>query len=219
MSRQPEAILFDLDGTLIDTALDFYSVVNGLRAEEGMAALPDDRIREQVSNGGVALACLTWGITREHPEISVYRQRLLDRYESTVGNSAALFKGFTSLLAHLDRTLIPWGIVTNKPRVYTDLLLERMSLACNYVVCPEDVEHTKPAPDSLLLCARQMGVSPDRCWYVGDHIRDIQAAQAANMKSIVALFGYIERHDNPQSWGADVYISDVRELQALLDSH
>ena len=103
----PEAVLFDLDGTLVDTALDFFSVVNSLRQEEGLPALTDCAIREQVSNGGVALACLTWEIDRSHPDIQNYRQRLLDRYENTVGEKAQLFPGFTTLLNELQRNSIP----------------------------------------------------------------------------------------------------------------
>ncbi len=212
----PEAVLFDLDGTLVDTALDFFNVVNSLREEEGLPALADSTIREQVSNGGVALACLTWEIDRSHPDIQDYRQRLLDRYENTVGDKAQLFKGFSELLNKLEQGSVPWGIVTNKPRLYTDLLLERMPLACKFVVCPEDVQRTKPAPDSLLLCASMMEVQPSSCWYVGDHIRDIEAARAAGMTSIAALFGYIEESEDPQAWHADHYVNDPYEITALL---
>ncbi|GAA6145723.1 HAD family hydrolase [Thalassolituus maritimus] len=208
----PSAVLFDLDGTLVDTALDFFSVVNELRDADGLPPLPDRKIRDQVSNGGVALACLTWNITRDHPDIQTYRQRLLDHYEYKVGENAVLFSGFDAVLQTLRSLGIPWGIVTNKPRLYTDLLLERMPLHADYVICPEDVIKSKPAPDSLLLCAEKMQVPPDQCWYVGDHIRDIEAAHAAGMKSFAANFGYIADDEDPTDWKADAYLSNPAEL-------
>jgi len=212
----PAAVLFDLDGTLVDTAADFYQVVNSLRADIGKPPLSDNAIREQVSNGGVALATITYEISREYPDIQAYRQKVLDRYETAVGAHAELFDGFTDVLAFLAEENIPWGIVTNKPRKYTELLLERMPLPCDYVVCPEDVVNNKPAPDSLLLCAEQMKVAADKCWYIGDHIRDIQAAKAADMLIIAACFGYIEKHDDPAAWGADHYIKSAHGLLAML---
>jgi len=127
-----------------------------------------------------------------------------------------LFDGFKDVLAFLAERNIPWGIVTNKPRKYTELLLERMPLPCDYVVCPEDVVNNKPAPDSLLLCAEQMKVAASHCWYVGDHLRDIQAAKAADMFSIAACFGYIEKHDNPADWQADRYMQSAHDLLAML---
>lgn len=212
----PAAVLFDLDGTLVDTAADFYQVVNSLRADIGKSPLSDDAIREQVSNGGVALATITYDISRDHPDIQAYRQKVLDRYETAVGAHAELFDGFSEVLAFLAEQRIPWGIVTNKPRKYTELLLDRMPLPCDFVVCPEDVINNKPAPDSLLLCAEQMKVAASQCWYVGDHIRDIQAAKAAGMLSIAACFGYIEEQDDPTSWEADHYIDSAQSLMAML---
>jgi len=106
--------------------------------------------------------------------------------------------------------------VTNKPRKYIELLFKRMPLPCDYVVCLEDVVNNKPALDSLLLCVEQMKVAADKCWYIGDHIRDIQAAKAADMLSIAACFGYIEKHDDPAAWGADHYIKSAHGLLAML---
>ena len=214
----PKAILFDLDGTLVDTAPDFYDVVNSLRTDEGKAPLPHDRIRGQVSNGGIALACITFDTARDHPEIQTYRQRVLDRYETVIGQQAQLFPGFVEVLAILKARQIPWGIVTNKPVQYTQLLLQRMDLGAHCVVCPEDVSVSKPAPDGLFLAAKQLNIEPSQCWYVGDHLRDIEAAHNANMVSIAASFGYIEPHDNPADWKANQLIDHALELIALLDS-
>lgn len=214
----PKAILFDLDGTLVDTAPDFYDVVNSLRADEGKAPLPHHRIREQVSNGGIALACITFETERDHPEIQTYRQRVLDRYETVIGQQAQLFPGVVEVLAILKARQIPWGIVTNKPVKYTRLLLDRMQMGAHCVVCPEDVSASKPAPDGLFLAAKQLNIEPSQCWYIGDHLRDIEAAHNANMVSIAASFGYIEPHDNPADWQANLLIDHALELIALLDS-
>ncbi|MDF1762469.1 MAG: HAD-IA family hydrolase [Oleibacter sp.] len=210
--QPPKAVLFDLDGTLVDTAPDFFEVVNHLRQEQGMAVLPNTVIREQVSNGGIALACLTFEVTRDHDEIQTLRQRLLDQYALCIGNASHYFAGFPKVLAYLQERHIPWGIVTNKPKTYTVALLKALNIDAASVVCPEDVKHAKPAPDSLLLAAQQLGVSPDLCWYVGDHKRDIDAARAANMVAIAARFGYIEAEDDMNAWQADVYIDNPLEL-------
>lgn len=214
--ERPAAILFDLDGTLVDSALDFYDVVNSLRLEQGLSKLPCDQIRQQVSNGGIALAALTYDIERDHSDIWTYRQQVLDRYEQMIGQHSGLFAGFEVVLSRLDELRIPWSIVTNKPRKYTDLLLGRLQLQAPSVVCPEDVKTPKPAPDALLLAATQLNVEPSSCWYVGDHRRDMEAARAANMLAVAATFGYIEETDSPATWPVDHFIDTPSDLLALL---
>lgn len=212
----PQAILFDLDGTLVDSAPDFESVVNSLRQEENLRPLPFKLIREQVSNGGVALAALAYEIDRDHPNIMHYRQKVLDRYLENIGTHSQLFSGFNEVLNELKKLEIQWGIVTNKPRLYAELLVERLHINAPVMVCPEDVPQRKPHPDPLFKAAKDLQVDPLKCWYVGDHQRDIEAAIAANMPSIAALFGYIEPHTNPQDWQADAYIATPEELLSLL---
>lgn len=212
----PKAVLFDLDGTLVDSAPDFDSVVNSLRAEEGLNALPYEKIREQVSNGGIALACLAFEITREHPDLMQYRQRVLDRYEYGIGTHSHLFKGFEQVLPKLDNAAIRWGIVTNKPRLYAELLITKLKLDSAVMICPEDVPQRKPHPAPLLKAAQDLQLKATQCWYVGDHARDIEAAIAAQMPSVAALFGYIEPHVNPKDWHADFYIEQPQDLLTLL---
>ena len=214
--NRPAAVLFDLDGTLIDSAPDFYGVVNSLRQDEGSPLLADERIREQVSNGGIALACLTFEVTRDHPEIQTLRQRVLDRYLEVIGQASGLFPGFDQVIAHLNAAGIPWGIVTNKPRLYTDALLQHLQLQVPCVICPEDVSRPKPDPQGLLLAASQLALAPEHCWYVGDHIRDIEASRAAGMTAIAARFGYIEEHDSADNWPADIWIDSPLDLLTLL---
>lgn len=212
----PKAVLFDLDGTLVDSAPDFESVVNSLRAEEGLQPLPYQAIREQVSNGGLALACIAFNITRDHPEIMSFRQRVLDRYEQNIGTHSHLFKGFEQVLAQLEHHGLSWGIVTNKPRFYAELLVDRLKIHAPVMVCPDDVVNKKPHPEPLFKAAHALGLEAQQCWYVGDHARDIESAIAAKMPSVAALFGYIEAQVNPQDWQADFYIEQPQDLLTLL---
>lgn len=213
---RPAAILFDLDGTLVDTAPDFGAVVNLLRQQSGLEDLPYDRIREQVSNGGAALTRLTWGIDEQAPEFMARRNQLLDCYQEHLGIASGFFDGFPATLAHMEQAGIRWGIVTNKPRRFTTPLLDALGIQADSVVCGDDVATAKPAPDALLKGAEELQCSPQACWYVGDHRRDIEAARAAGMYSIAALFGYIEPDDNPNNWHADALIQHPEELLALL---
>jgi phosphoglycolate phosphatase len=216
---QPKAILFDLDGTLVDTAPDFYDVVNSLRADEGLAALEHERIREQVSNGGIALACLTFEVTADHPEIQAYRMRVLDKYSACLGSLSGYFPGFAETIKAIEATGIRWGIATNKPRAYTDPLLTNLGIRCDSVICPEDVSQSKPAPDALLLAAQQLNINAKNCWYVGDHKRDMEAAKAAGMLAIAARFGYLEAHDDGSSWPVDHWIEQPTDLLTLIAAH
>lgn len=217
MMQTPAAILFDLDGTLADSAPDFFATVNSLRAEDGLPAFAFDTVRQQVSNGGAALTRLTWGISEEHPEFWQRRQRLLDRYQQLIGTAGGLFPGYTEVLNYFTATALPWGIVTNKPRLYTDLLLPKLNIHAGVVICPEDVVNRKPAPDPLLKAAALLGLAAADCWYVGDHIRDIESARAAGMRAIAATFGYIEEDNDPLSWQADDYIASPLDLIPMLE--
>ncbi|MAR00997.1 MAG: phosphoglycolate phosphatase [Oceanospirillaceae bacterium] len=215
--RAPQAILFDLDGTLADTAPDFFGVVNSLREEDGRSPLPHERIREQVSNGGLALGCLTFEVTPDHPDAQTFRQRLLDRYSELIGTASLVFPGFDTVLDLCATRAIPWGIVTNKPRLYTEMLMPRLGLAPDVLICPDDVSRSKPSPEGLLLAAEKLAVDAAECWYVGDHLRDVEAANNAGMTAIAALFGYIESHDDPHNWPADLWIRTPADLITLLN--
>ncbi|ASP40397.1 phosphoglycolate phosphatase [Bacterioplanes sanyensis] len=216
---RPAAVLFDLDGTLVDTAPDFFGVVNQLRQQAGLSALDDQRIREQVSNGGTALTSLTWEISPEADGFAAKRQLLLDCYEQYIGSRCQLFQGFESLLARLNNSNIAWGIVTNKPRRYTELLLQRMPLTSPVVVCPEDVNHAKPHPEPLLLAAQQLQLEPAHCWYIGDHQRDIDAGRAAGMPTLGCRFGYVSDPTEADQWQADAVLDQPQDLQRLLSHY
>ena len=224
---KPEAILFDLDGTLVDTAPDFFAVVNGLRKEQGKPQLAEEAIREQVSNGGSALTRITFDYPPQAgrdlataPQVFIdHRQQILDRYLDNIGNLSGYFPGFDVVLSELKKQGIRWGIVTNKPRLYTEALLNKLNIHCDVVVCPDDVSKSKPDPEPLLKAAAILGLNAEQCWYVGDHIRDIQAGKAADMFTLAAGFGYIEADDRADNWQADAIIDSPEALLEQLTAN
>lgn len=199
-----KAVVFDLDGTLLDTATEFVEVVQRLRAEHQLGPLDEDSIRRQVSNGARALVSLSLELTPEHPDFENKRLRLLDLYSEVLGSSTRPYPGIEDLLLRLDQQGIAWGISTNKPSLYTLPLLDRIALQSSpaSVICADQVGHPKPHPESLLLACHQLACKPAQVVYVGDHLRDIQAGRRAGMHTIAAAYGYIEEADNPADWGA-----------------
>ncbi len=223
MSQPIAAVLFDLDGTLIDTAPDFIRIVRKLCAEDGIPEPSAAQIRSQVSEGARAMVRLI------HPELPLadpalltYRQRFLDEYAQQIAVDTVLFEGMAALLDSLEQRHIAWGIVTNKPRYLSERLLIALGLQqrCAVLVCPEDVQHAKPDPEPMFLAANQLGIAADQIIYVGDHPRDIDAGRAAQMPTILAAYGYLppERAHDLNDWQADHVVADVAELQALLYS-
>lgn len=223
MSRPIAAVLFDLDGTLIDTAPDFIRIVRKLCAEDGIPEPSAAQIRSQVSEGARAMVRLI------HPELPLadpalltYRQRFLDEYAQQIAVDTVLFEGMAALLDSLEQRHIAWGIVTNKPRYLSERLLIALGLQqrCAVLVCPEDVQHAKPDPEPMFLAANHLGIAADQIIYVGDHPRDIDAGRAAQMPTILAAYGYLppERAHDLNDWQADHVVADVAELQALLYS-
>lgn len=211
-------ILFDLDGTLVDTAPDFVRVVNRMLKEDGKATLPFDEIRAQVSNGARALVNLAYGIDEGHPDYATTRQRLLDLYLADICIDSSLFTGLQSSLDLCARNGLPWGIVTNKPRLYAAPLMEALNLrpALTSLVCPDDVVNRKPHPEPMYKACMEMDADPLNCIYVGDHIRDIEAGRAAGMQTVAAAWGYIANGDEIHSWGADFIAATPAELYTWL---
>lgn len=211
-----KAVLFDLDGTLIDSAPDLATSLNNLLKEEGKQPLAYETIRLEVSNGGNALVELGFGLQVGQPGQAELRQRLLDHYELVVGTQSKLFDGLESLLDEFNQRQLPWGIVTNKPRLYTELLLENLQLNVASLVCPEDLGISKPDPAPVLRGAQLLNIAPENCVYVGDHLRDIQAGRAAGMATQLAAYGYLNLNDDLASWGADLQANSVAELNQQL---
>jgi len=216
--RQLKAVIFDLDGTLVDTADEFVVAVQALRAEHGREAMDPGRIRASVSNGARALVSLALDMREADPGFDEHRLHFLDMYSEILGTTARPYPGIEALIGQLEQHGIAWGISTNKPRAYTDPLLERLDMKPRpgSVVCPDDVRERKPHPESLYRNCRELQCAPHQAIYVGDHLRDIEAGRRAGMYTIAAAYGYIEPDDDPYSWGADAHARCSTELSDLI---
>jgi len=215
-----ECVLFDLDGTLVDTAPDFVIALNLLLAQHGKQALDASVISRTVSDGAKALVSLGFGIDDKAEGFAPLHTDLLALYLKQIESTrSVLYPGMESLLDSLERAGIPWGIVTNKPRLYATALLSRLSLLsrCPVLVCPDDVEEKKPHPESLFLALSTLQCKPERCVYIGDHIRDMQAAKNADLIAIAASYGYLADGVDPAEWPADFILSQPEQSIALLN--
>jgi len=215
---RPSTVLFDLDGTLIDTAPDFIRCLNELRRHHGLPPLPAPHIRRSVSNGARAMIYIGFGLEPDHPEYLEKHTAFLDLYEAGVALETTLFEGMDTILKSLEARDIPWGIVTNKPVRFAAPLVEALGLAerCATVICPDHVAHRKPHPEALLLACRELGADPGAAVYVGDHERDIEAGRNAGMKTIAVRYGYIEQPETVDLWQADIIADTVSDLAKLL---
>ncbi len=209
---KPTAVLFDLDGTLLDTAPDFFRILNQMRAEQQLSELNYPLIRREVSNGAAAMVRSAFGIN--HPLQAQLQQQLLEHYQHTPIQDSVLFDGIAELLEWLEHKQIRWGIVTNKPERYCRPILATLQLSdrCQTLICPDHVERGKPHPEGLLKACRELQVKPEHCCYVGDHRRDIEAGLNAGMHSIGARYGYLDPTDPPQNWNANLLIDSPAQL-------
>ena len=219
---QPQAVLFDLDGTLVDTAPDFVRVLNAIRTRYQRPALPYETIRAVVSAG--ARAMVQTGFPEyplDSPEFLKIRQEFLDLYSQELAIESRLFDGMEPLLQALESRKVPWGIVTNKSRIYSEPLLAGLALdrRCAVLVCPDDVTRTKPDPEPMFLACRQLGVDPVHTIYIGDHVRDIEAGRNAGMPTVAAAWGYINTGESVDDWAADYRADRVEDLGRLLLDH
>lgn len=214
-------VFFDLDGTLLDTAPDFVHCVQQLRRELQLQEMDEYLIREQVSNGSLALTALACQLPPDDPLIAPLQQRLLELYDRALGDNAPLFEGLSDSLAWLEARQIPWGIITNKPWRYTEPLLAKKHwpYTPNCVICPEHVSQPKPAPEGLLLACEQTQCDPAKSWYLGDHARDIDAGIAANMQTAMCHWGYLSFAERQQHFGETVTLHHGRDLLPLLQRH
>jgi phosphoglycolate phosphatase len=213
-SRCIDCVLFDLDGTLVDTAPDLGFALNALRRKQGLHPLPMDAIRPQASHGTRGLIGLGFGLTPDDPEFAALRESFLELYEQHLLHTSVPFDGIPALLKDLEQQGLPWGVVTNKPARYTEPLLAHLGLSsrARCIVSGDSCPQPKPHPCSLLTAASQCGSSPGRCLYVGDAQRDIEAAGAAGMPAVVAEWGYIADDEDPDSWGAHGSVRTPAEI-------
>ncbi len=213
-----EAVLFDLDGTLADTAPDLGGTVNMLLREEGRPEHALAVLRPYVSQGVRGMLKAGFGIDAQHPDYERLSDRFLGIYAERLCAETRLFDGIPELLAYLEKAGLGWGIVTNKRQRFTDPLVELLSLAerTNCVVSGDSTPEPKPSPLPILHACRLLRCTPDRAIYVGDDIRDIQAGRAAGCMTVAVSYGYLGDSGSPESWGADLVIDHPAELQSFL---
>lgn len=216
-----ECVLFDLDGTLVDTAPDFQIVLDHMLDRAVLPRVTSDQLHQTVSDGARALVKLAFGHAETSPEFALCLQELLDLYYEQLAHSQARpYPGIPELLDRLETSAIAWGVVTNKPEKYSIRLLASLGLhgRCRSLVCPEHVSHSKPNPEPLLLACNQLGRNMERTVYIGDHLRDMQAAKNADIIAIAAAYGYLSAGTRLDQWCADFVVTAPGDIPRLLES-
>jgi N-acetyl-D-muramate 6-phosphate phosphatase len=207
------AVVFDLDGTLADTAPDLAAAVNRMRAEQGHEPLPIERLRPFASAGARGLLHAAYGIKPENTEYGALRETFLEYYAERVCEQTRLFPGIAELLGELKARGIAWGIVTNKATRFTERIIAALKLAPDCVACGDTTPHLKPHPAPLLHACSQVRVGPAHCTYLGDDLRDMKAAHAAGMRAIAVEWGYHHPESGgPGTWQAAAVIHHPLEL-------
>jgi N-acetyl-D-muramate 6-phosphate phosphatase len=212
-------VLFDLDGTLLDTAPDMAGALNQLRHEENLGPLPFEEVRRLVSHGASALVHLAFAKVDENT-FTMLRQRFLEIYRGRLSLETQLYESIPEALVCLEAKGIAWGIVTNKPGWLTEPLLDHFALRrrAGVIVCGDTLAERKPHPAPLLYAAEKLGVTPAQCIYIGDAERDVLAAQSAGIRVFVALFGYIPANEKPHEWPASGWFESSQAMATLFES-
>jgi phosphoglycolate phosphatase len=216
-AQDVKAVLFDLDGTLIDSAPDLGAAADKMRVDRGMPSLPLDAYRHMAGAGARGMLGIAFGITPDHPEFPDLREEFFRNYEACMTQRTYVFEGVKQMIDALVEHGVPWGVVTNKSMRFAAPLTKGMPLfsTARTVVGGDTTPHPKPHPAPLLEAARQVGVRPIECVYVGDDVRDVQAGRAAGMATVAATYGYLGAVD-VKEWGADTQIETPLALLPLL---
>jgi 2-phosphoglycolate phosphatase len=217
MFEDVKAVLFDLDGTLIDSAPDLGAAADKMRTDRGLPSLPFERYRPMAGAGARGMLGVAFGMTPEDPQFAQMREEFFRNYESCMTQRTYVFSGVPEMIAALVDQGVAWGVVTNKSMRFTAPLTQKIPLfaSAKAVVGGDSTPHAKPHPAPLLEAARQVGVKPCDCIYVGDDVRDMQAGRAAGMGTVAAIYGYLGATDIKE-WGADTHIETPTALLPLL---
>ncbi|HEX8589486.1 N-acetylmuramic acid 6-phosphate phosphatase MupP [Pseudomonas sp.] len=213
------AVLFDMDGTLLDTAPDFIAICQAMLAERGLPRVDDKLIRDEISGGARAMVSAAFAMSPEAAEFEALRLEFLARYQTDCAVHSKLFDGMAELLADIEKAKLIWGVVTNKPVRFAQPIMEQLGLSerSAVLICPDHVSKSKPDPEPLLLACKMLDLDPASVLFVGDDLRDIESGRDAGTKTAAVRYGYIHPHDNPDHWGADVVVNHPLELRRVLD--
>jgi 2-phosphoglycolate phosphatase len=215
---EAQAVLFDLDGTLADTAADLAAPVNAMRVERGLEPLPIDQLRPVASMGARGLILRGLGVANDSPQFEALRIDFLTRYEQALCVQTRLFDGMDAVIDKLEQSGVQWGVVSNKVERYVRPIMEQLGVLerSRTAIGGDTTPFAKPHPEPLLHACRTMAVDPRRCVYVGDDLRDIQAGRAAGMATVAAAYGFCGDADPPERWEADALIKAPLDLLGLL---
>ena len=214
------AVLFDMDGTLLDTAPDFIAICQAMLAERGFPPVADKLIRDEISGGAKAMVAATFAMSPNAEEFEPLRLEFLERYQRDCAVHSRLFDGMAELLADIESANLIWGVVTNKPVRFAQPIMEQLGLSQRsaVLICPDHVTNSKPDPEPLTLACKMLDLDPASVLFVGDDLRDIESGRDAGTKTAAVRYGYIHPNDNPDHWGADVVVDHPLELRKVLDS-
>ncbi|WPP01249.1 N-acetylmuramic acid 6-phosphate phosphatase MupP [Pseudomonas sp. HR96] len=213
------AVLFDMDGTLLDTAPDFIAICQAMLAERGLPAIDPQLIRDVVSGGARAMVAATFALSPEAPQFEALRLEFLERYQAGCAVHSHLYEGMAELLVDIEKANLLWGVVTNKPVRFAEPIMQQLGLAerSALLICPDHVTHSKPHPEPLILACKMLDLDPASVLFVGDDLRDIESGRDAGTRTAAVRYGYIHPHDNPSHWGADVVVDHPLDLRRVLD--
>ncbi|MCU1716525.1 N-acetylmuramic acid 6-phosphate phosphatase MupP [Pseudomonas sp. 5P_3.1_Bac2] len=214
------AVLFDMDGTLLDSAPDFIAISQAMRTARGLPLIAEKLIRDHISGGARAMVAANFAIKEDSDGFEALRQEFLERYQQHCAVLTKPFAGIEQLLNEIEQAKLIWGVATNKPVRYAEPIMQQLGLAqrSSVLVCPDHVSRSKPDPEMILLACEKIGVAPAATLFVGDDERDIEAGRAAGCKTAAVTYGYIHPQDNPRNWGADVVVDHPMELRDVLES-
>jgi 2-phosphoglycolate phosphatase len=218
MFANAKAVLFDLDGTLIDSAPDLGAAADKMRVERGLPSLPLEKYRPMAGAGARGMLGIAFGMTPDAPDYEAMREEFFVNYENAMTERTVIFEGVPAVLATLVELGIAWGVVTNKSMRFTGPLTKQIRLfrTAGAIIGGDSTPHAKPHPEPLFEAARRLKVAPADCIYVGDDERDIIAGKAAGMGTVAATYGYLGSNADAYRWGADAHIANPMELLALL---
>jgi len=212
------AVLFDLDGTLLDTAPEFTHCLNLMLKEESRDPVSLEALRPSISFGAKGMLRFGFNLSEEDPYLEKLVPRFLDVYQYHLGQLTHFFPGMEQILHFISQQRLSWGIVTNKHLHFTSALVERFTTLqeAQCIIAGDSLPFSKPSPEPLLHAAQMLKAKPESCWYIGDAKTDLEASRKANMRCAIANYGYIPLNEDPMSWDADRYLASPSEIEQLL---